>query len=135
MNKVVQLRCLMQWNSNQENLIAHNKYKRTIIIGSGFQPLYRNPFECPLVEETIERYKAVKPILVKMLIEKKQKESLAQKYQTEKYNVMYAEWLAKDERYCRSQKKTFVFPFFKTFAYCVLLFTSLFPQIFIYLLV
>ncbi|VDM28576.1 unnamed protein product [Toxocara canis] len=68
-------------------------------------PLYQNPADCPLVQETIERYQIVKPLLVKMLIDKKQKESLAQKYQTEKYNVMYAEWLAKDERYCKSQKK------------------------------
>ncbi|VIO90884.1 Myb-like DNA-binding domain containing protein [Brugia malayi] len=68
-------------------------------------PQYRNPWDSPLVQETIERYKMVKPYLVKMLTEHRQNDLLAQKYQTEKYNMMYAEWLKKDERYCKSQKK------------------------------
>ncbi|VDK19603.1 unnamed protein product, partial [Anisakis simplex] len=72
---------------------------------AGSVPLYQHPSDCPLVQETMERYKKVKPLLVEMLIEKGKKEAFAQKYQTEKYNVMYAEWLAKDERYCKSQKK------------------------------
>uniref|UniRef100_A0A915PM23 SANT domain-containing protein n=1 Tax=Setaria digitata TaxID=48799 RepID=A0A915PM23_9BILA len=68
-------------------------------------PKYRNPWDSPLVQETIERYKTVKPYLVKMLTERRQSDLLAQKYQIEKYNMMYAEWLKKDERYCKSQKK------------------------------
>uniref|UniRef100_A0A1I8EZM6 SANT domain-containing protein n=1 Tax=Wuchereria bancrofti TaxID=6293 RepID=A0A1I8EZM6_WUCBA len=68
-------------------------------------PQYRNPWDSPLVQQTIERYKMVKPYLVKMLTEHRQNDLLAQKYQTEKYNMMYAEWLKKDERYCKSQKK------------------------------
>ncbi|KAK6101088.1 Myb-like DNA-binding domain family protein [Brugia pahangi] len=68
-------------------------------------PQYRNPWDSPLVQETIERYKMVKPYLVKMLTEHRQNDLLAQKYQTEKYNMMYTEWLKKDERYCKSQKK------------------------------
>lgn len=57
------------------------------------------------MQQTIERYKTVKPYLVKMLTEHRQNDLLAQKYQTEKYNMLYAEWLKKDERYCKSQKK------------------------------
>ncbi|CAG9540398.1 unnamed protein product, partial [Cercopithifilaria johnstoni] len=68
-------------------------------------PQYRNPWDSALVQQTIERYKTVKPYLVKMLTEQRQNDLLAQRYQTEKYNVMYAEWLKKDERYCKSQKK------------------------------
>ncbi|VDK85178.1 unnamed protein product [Litomosoides sigmodontis] len=68
-------------------------------------PQYRNPWDNALVQQTIERYKVVKPYLVRMLTEHRQNDLLAQKNQTEKYNVMYAEWLKKDERYCKSQKK------------------------------
>lgn len=70
-----------------------------------FQPRYRNPWDSSLVQETIERYKMVKPFLVKMLTEHRQNDLLVQNYQTEKYNALYAEWLKKDERYCKSQKK------------------------------
>ncbi|MCP9258619.1 hypothetical protein DINM_001637 [Dirofilaria immitis] len=68
-------------------------------------PQYRNPWDSPLVQQTIERYKTVKPYLVKILTEQRQNDLLAQKCQTEKYNMLYAEWLKKDERYCKSQKK------------------------------
>ncbi|VDM96193.1 unnamed protein product [Thelazia callipaeda] len=72
---------------------------------SGTVPQYRNPWDSPLLKETIERYKTVKPFLVKMLTESRQNELLAQKYYADKYNIMYAEWLKKDEKYCKSQKK------------------------------
>ncbi|VDN34077.1 unnamed protein product [Gongylonema pulchrum] len=68
-------------------------------------PQYRNPWDFPLVQQTMERYKMVKPYLVKLLTERRKSDLLAQKYQTEKYNMLYAEWLKKDEKYCKSQKK------------------------------
>uniref|UniRef100_A0A1I7VA67 SANT domain-containing protein n=1 Tax=Loa loa TaxID=7209 RepID=A0A1I7VA67_LOALO len=75
-------------------------------------PQYRNPWDSPLVQQTIERYKTVKPYLVKMLTEHRQNDLLAQKYQTEKYNMMYAEWLKKDES-ARDEKHREIFE--KTF--------------------
>lgn len=76
--------------------------------------MYQNPSDCPLVKETIEHYAVMKPQLIKMLVQKRQNELRAQRYQTGRYNALYAEWLSKDEKYCRSQKKMYRFLFFYT---------------------
>uniref|UniRef100_A0A0R3RWX1 SANT domain-containing protein n=1 Tax=Elaeophora elaphi TaxID=1147741 RepID=A0A0R3RWX1_9BILA len=91
---------------NRKKALRASAQMHTVLAPSAATvPQYRNPWDSSLVQQTIERYKTVKPYLVKMLTEHRQSDLLAQKYQTEKYNVMYTEWLKKDERYCKSQKK------------------------------
>uniref|UniRef100_A0A0N5ABE4 SANT domain-containing protein n=1 Tax=Syphacia muris TaxID=451379 RepID=A0A0N5ABE4_9BILA len=68
-------------------------------------PIYQDPSDCPLVQQTIQRYSLVKPKLIKLLIHRRQVDLRAQQYQVEKYSASYAEWLGKDEKFCRSQKK------------------------------